>query len=75
MKNLEVFSIYSNFAAVFYMFRVMNLNYLIFDFKPNDSWLNLIRPQTFSSRLTQRKKSLSYNSVYNCHNHKEGGEI
>ena len=72
MKNLEVFSIYSNFAAVFYMFRVMN--YLIFDdFKPNDSWLNR-KPQTFT-RFTQRKKSLLDDSVYNCHNHKEGGEI
>lgn len=54
------------------MFRVMNLNYLIFDFKPNDSWLNLTKPQTFSIRLTQRKKSLSDNSVYNCHNRKGG---
>lgn len=54
------------------MFRVMN--YLIFDdFKPNDSWLNR-KPQTFT-RFAQRKKSLLDDSVYNCHNHKEGGEI
>ena len=55
------------------MFRVMN--YLIFDdFKPNDSWLNR-KPQTFLKRFAQRKKSLLDDSVYNCHNHKEGGEI
>ena len=69
MKNLEVFSIYSNFAAVFYMFRVMN--YLIFDdFKPNDSWLNR-KPQTFLKRFAQRKKSLL--DSYVCNYHMKGG--
>ena len=54
-------------------FSNISLHNLNVDSKTNDSLLNR-KPQTFS-RFTQRKKSLSYSPVFNCHNYKEGGEI
>ena len=71
IKYLEVSSFCSTFAAFSYNCVIMNN--LNFDSKTNDSLLNR-KPQTFS-RFTQRKKSLSYSPVFNCHNYKEGGEI
>ena len=72
IKYLEVPSFCSTFAALSYNCVIMNN--LNFDSKTNDSLLNR-KPQTFSIRFAQRKKSLLDDSVYNCHNHKEGGEI